>query len=70
MIMKADYTIVLAATTVVLRIESRVLVFCPIRVRGRATDRPADPRMGQNLAGIRLGRRFSVKANGPPQARN
>jgi hypothetical protein len=47
-----------------------VKLFCPIRVRGRATDRPADPRMGQNLAGIRLGRRFSVKANGPPQARN
>jgi hypothetical protein len=43
-------------------------LFCPIRVRGRATDRPAEPRMGQNLAGIRLGRRFSVKANGPPQA--
>jgi hypothetical protein len=25
-------------------------VFCPIRVSGRATDRLADPRMGQNLA--------------------
>jgi hypothetical protein len=27
-------------------------LFCPIRVRGRVTDRPAEPRMGQNLAGI------------------
>jgi hypothetical protein len=25
-------------------------MFCPIRVRGRATDRPAEPRMGQILA--------------------
>jgi hypothetical protein len=31
-------------------ISQTVVVFCPIRVRGRATDRPAEPRMGQNLA--------------------